>query len=172
MSLLNILEYPDPKLRTIAAPVKVFDQRIKDIVKDMFETMYDAPGIGLAATQVDIHERIVVIDVSEEKNQPLVIINPEVEILEGEPESMDEGCLSIPGFYEEVSRVNHCKLNAFDENGNAYEKICKGLLAVCVQHELDHLNGKLFVDYISPLKRNRIKSKLEKKHKLESKQAN
>lgn len=172
MSILNILEYPDPKLRTIASPVKVFDERIKTIVKDMLETMYDAPGIGLAATQVDIHERIVVIDISEEKNQPLVLINPEVEVLEGEPEVMEEGCLSIPGFYEEVSRVNHCKLKAFDENGNAYEKICEGLLAVCVQHELDHLNGKLFVDYISALKRNRIKSKLEKKHKQDMKKAN
>lgn len=172
MSLLTILEYPDPKLRTIASPVKVFDARIRNIVKDMLETMYDAPGIGLAATQVDIHERIVVIDISEEKNQPLVLINPEVEVLEGEPETMEEGCLSVPSFYEEVSRVNHCKLNAFDETGKAYEKICTGLLAVCVQHELDHLNGKLFVDYLSPLKRNRIKSKLEKKHKLDAKKSN
>lgn len=172
MSLLTILEYPDPKLRTIASSVKVFDARIRNIVKDMLETMYDAPGIGLAATQVDIHERIVVIDVSEEKNQPLVLINPEVEILEGKPETMQEGCLSVPNFYEEVSRVNHCKLNAFDETGKAYEKICTGLLAVCVQHELDHLNGKLFVDYLSPLKRNRIKSKLEKKHKLDAKKGN
>lgn len=169
MSLLPILEYPDPKLRTIARPVTVFDARIKQIVKDMFETMYHAPGIGLAATQVDIHERIVVMDISEEKKQPLVLINPEVEILDGEPQVMQEGCLSIPGFYEDIERIAHCKLNAFDEQGQAYEKICTGLLAVCVQHELDHLNGKLFVDYLSPLKRNRIKTKLEKKHKQDAK---
>ncbi len=169
MSLLTILEYPDPKLRTIARPVTVFDKRLQQIVADMFDTMYAAPGIGLAATQVDIHERIVVMDISEEKNQPLVVINPEVEVLEGELQTMQEGCLSIPGFYEDIDRVAHCKLNAVDEFGQAYEKICTGLFAVCVQHELDHLNGKLFVDYLSPLKRNRIKSKLERKHKQDAK---
>lgn len=166
MAILEILEYPDPRLRTKAAPVAVVDERVRRMVDDMFDTMYAAPGIGLAATQVNIHERIVVIDVSEDKSEPLVFINPEVTVLEGEPETMQEGCLSVPGFYEEVTRVEHCLVKAIDRNGKPFELECRGLLAVCIQHELDHLEGKLMVDYISPLKRNRIKDKLEKKHKL------
>ena len=168
MALLEILEYPDPRLRTKAAPVAEVDERIRAIVDDMFDTMYAAPGIGLAATQVNVHERIITIDVSEDKSEPLVFINPEVTVLEGEPETMQEGCLSVPGFYEDVTRIEHCLVKAIDRNGNPFELECRGLLAVCIQHEIDHLEGKLMVDYISPLKRNRIKDKLEKKHKLEA----
>ena len=168
MAILEILEYPDPRLRTKAAPVADVDERIRAIVDDMFDTMYAAPGIGLAATQVNVHERIITIDVSEDKSEPLVFINPEVTVLEGEPETMQEGCLSVPGFYEDVTRIEHCLVKAIDRNGNPFELECRGLLAVCIQHEIDHLEGKLMVDYISPLKRNRIKDKLEKKHKLEA----
>lgn len=168
MAILNILEYPDPKLRTKAQPVTQVDDRVRQIIDDMFETMYDAPGIGLAATQVDIHERIIVIDISEDKNEPLVFINPEVTVLEGEPETMQEGCLSVPGFYEDVTRIEHCLVKALDRHGEPFELECRGLLAVCIQHEIDHLEGILYVDYISPLKRNRIKGKLEKKHKAEA----
>lgn len=168
MAILEILEYPDPRLRTKAAAVTVVDDRVRAIISDMFDTMYDAPGIGLAATQVNVHERIVVIDVSEDKSEPLVFINPEVTVLEGEPETMQEGCLSVPGFYEEVTRIEHCLVKALDRDGKPFELECRGLLAVCIQHEIDHLEGKLMVDYISPLKRNRIKDKLEKKHKLEA----
>ncbi|WP_419812421.1 peptide deformylase [Bacterioplanoides sp.] len=168
MALLPILEFPDPKLRTVAQPVAEVDERIRNIVDDMFETMYDAPGIGLAATQVDVHERIITIDVSEDKSEPLVFINPEITVLEGEPESMQEGCLSVPGFYEEVTRIEHCLVKALDRDGKAFELECRGLLAVCIQHEVDHLEGKLMVDYVSPLKRKRIKEKLDKKHKLEA----
>lgn len=171
MSKLTILEFPDKRLRTIATPVETVDDEIRQIIDDMFETMYDAPGIGLAATQVDIHKQIVVIDVSEDKNEPLVLINPKVEVLDGDPESMQEGCLSVPGFYEEVTRTAHVKVQAVDRNGDAFEMEATGLLAVCIQHELDHLNGKLFVDYLSTLKRNRIKSKLEKEHKRQAKLA-
>lgn len=171
MSKLTILEFPDKRLRTIATPVETVDDEIRQIIDDMFETMYDAPGIGLAATQVDIHKQIVVIDVSEDKNEPLVFINPRVEVLDGDPESMQEGCLSVPGFYEEVTRTAHVKIQAVDRNGDDFEMEATGLLAVCIQHELDHLNGKLFVDYLSPLKRNRIKSKLEKEHKRQAKHA-
>lgn len=165
MAKLEILEFPDPRLRKIAAPVAIVDDAIRKIIDDMFETMYDAPGIGLAATQVNIHQRIVVIDVSEEKDQPLVFINPEVTVLEGEPLSMQEGCLSVPGFYEDVTRVEHALVKALDRDGNEFELETNELLAVCIQHELDHLDGKLFVDYISPLKRNRIRKKLEKIHR-------
>lgn len=133
----------------------------------MLETMYQAPGIGLAATQVDIHKRIVVIDVSEAKNQPLVLINPRVTILNGVPEEMQEGCLSVPGFYETVERIDHVRVSALDSQGEPFELEATGLLAVCIQHELDHLNGKLFVDYLSSFKRGRIKKKLEKQHKLQ-----
>lgn len=171
MAILKILEYPDPKLRTVAKPVKQVDDRVRQIIDDMFETMYDAPGIGLAATQVDIHERIIVIDISEEKDQPLVFINPEITVLEGELETMQEGCLSVPGFYEDVTRIEHCLVKALDRNGDAFELECTGLLAVCIQHEVDHLNGILYVDHISALKRNRIKAKLEKKHKAEARAA-
>ncbi|MFY9179407.1 MAG: peptide deformylase [Venatoribacter sp.] len=169
MAKLEILEYPDPRLRTKAVPVAQVDKRIKRIIEDMFETMYEAPGIGLAATQVNIHERIVVIDVSEDKSEPLVFINPEITLLDGEPETMQEGCLSVPGFYEDVTRIEHCLVKALDKDGNPFELECEGLLAVCVQHEIDHLEGILYVDHISSLKRNRIKDKLEKKHKAEAK---
>lgn len=170
MTILNILEYPDPRLRTKAIPVTTVNNTIKRIVDDMFETMYAAPGIGLAASQVDIHQRIIVIDVSEDKSEPLVFINPEIIILEGELETMEEGCLSIPGFYEEVTRIEHCLVKALDRDGKPFEMECTGLLAVCIQHEVDHLEGILYVDHISPLKRNRIKDKLQKKHKLAARQ--
>lgn len=169
MSKLTILEFPDKRLRTEALPVAEVNDEIRQIIDDMFETMYEAPGIGLAATQVDIHKQIVVIDVSEEKDQPLVLINPKVQVLDGDPETMQEGCLSVPGFYEDVTRTAHVRVNAVDRNGEDFEMEATGLLAVCIQHELDHLNGKLFVDYLSPLKRNRIKSKLEKEHKRQAK---
>lgn len=167
MALLKILEFPDPRLRTIAEPVETVDDETRKLIDDMFETMYDAPGIGLAATQINVHKRIVVIDISEDKSEPLVLINPEYELLTQEQEQMQEGCLSVPGFYETVERPNRIRLKALDRDGKPYELIAEELLAVCIQHELDHLNGKLFVDHISRLKRDRIRSKLEKKHKLE-----
>lgn len=171
MALLDILEFPDQRLRTVAQPVVQVDDRVRKIVDDMFDTMYDAPGVGLAATQVNIHERIIVVDVSEDKNEPLVFINPQVTVLEGELETMQEGCLSVPGFYEEVTRIEHCLVKALDKNGKAFEMECQGFLAVCIQHEIDHLEGKLMVDYISPLKRKRIKEKLDKKHKAEARRS-
>jgi peptide deformylase len=169
MSKLTILEFPDKRLRTVAAPVAEVTDETRKIIDDMFETMYEAPGIGLAATQVNIHQQIVVIDVSEDKEDPLVFINPQVQVLEGAPETMQEGCLSVPGFYEDVTRTAHVRVNAIGRDGEPFEMEATGLLAVCIQHELDHLNGKLFVDYLSPLKRNRIKSKLEKEHKRQAK---
>lgn len=168
MSQLEILEFPDPRLRTIAKPVIEFDEKLRTLVADMFETMYEAPGIGLAATQVNVHQRVVVIDVSEDRSQPLVLINPAYTVLEGEPEEMQEGCLSVPGFYEGVTRIDHVLLKACDEFGKPYELEARGLLAVCIQHELDHLDGKLFVDYLSTIKRSRIRKKLEKQHKLQA----
>jgi peptide deformylase len=168
MAILEILEYPDKRLRTIAKPVTEVTDNLRKVIDDMFETMYEAPGIGLAATQVDVHLRIVTMDLSEDKDEPLVFINPEVTVLEGELESMQEGCLSVPGFYEDVTRVEHCLVKALDRDGKEFELEARGLLAVCIQHELDHLEGKLMVDYLSPLKRNRIKSKLEKQHKIEA----
>jgi peptide deformylase len=168
MAILEILEYPDKRLRTIATPVTEVTDNIRKIVDDMFDTMYEAPGIGLAASQVNVHQRIVTMDLSEDKSEPLVFINPEVTVLDGELESMQEGCLSVPGFYEDVTRIEHCLVKALDRNGKPFELEARGLLAVCIQHELDHLEGKLMVDYLSPLKRNRIKSKLEKQHKLEA----
>lgn len=167
MALLPILEFPDPRLRTIAVPVDAVTDEIRTIIDDMFETMYDAPGIGLAATQVNIHQQIITIDISEEGNEPLVLINPSFEVLDAEEEKMQEGCLSVPGFYEEVTRPNHIRVKALDRNGQPFELEARDLLAVCIQHEMDHLNGKLFVDYLSVLKRNRIRGKLEKKHKQE-----
>ena len=167
MAKLTILEYPDPRLRTIAETVETVDDAVRAEIDDMFETMYAAPGIGLAATQVNIHKRIVTIDISEEQNEPLVLINPEFEVLDDELHKYQEGCLSVPGFYEDVNRPQKVKLKALDYNGEPYELIADDLLAVCIQHELDHLNGKLFVDYISMLKRNRIKNKLEKLHKMQ-----
>ncbi|MCM0613912.1 peptide deformylase [Marinobacter sediminum] len=163
--ILDILEYPDPRLRTIAKPVSEVTDDIRTLIDDMFETMYDAPGIGLAATQVNVHKQIIVMDLSEDKSEPRVFINPEVEVLDGDLEDMQEGCLSVPGFYEDVRRIEHCMIRAMDRDGTAFEIEARGLLAVCIQHEMDHLNGKLFVDYLSTLKRNRIRKKLEKQHK-------
>jgi peptide deformylase len=167
MALLTVLEFPDPRLRTIAEPVELVDDELRNVIDDMFETMYDAPGIGLAATQVNIHRQIITIDVSEEGNDPLVLINPSFESISDELEKMQEGCLSVPGFYEEVTRTNHIRVKALNRDGEPFEMEAHDLLAVCIQHEIDHLNGKLFVDYLSTLKRNRIRSKLEKLHKLE-----
>lgn len=167
MSILTILEFPDPRLRTVAKPIEQFDEALQTMIDDMFETMYEAPGIGLAATQVNFHKRLIVIDVSEDKTQPLVFINPKLEVISEELHSYNEGCLSVPSFYEEVTRPEKVKVNALDRHGKPFEMICEDVLAVCIQHECDHLNGKLFVDYLSPLKRSRIASKLEKKHKLE-----
>jgi peptide deformylase len=165
MAILEILEYPDPRLRKIASPVNEVDASIRRLIDDMLETMYEAPGIGLAATQVDRHIQLIVMDLSEEKDAPLVFINPSIEILDGEPESMQEGCLSVPGFYEDVERIEHVLIKALDRDGKPFELEARGLLAVCIQHEMDHLNGKLFVDYLSSLKRNRIRKRLEKAHK-------
>jgi peptide deformylase len=168
MAILEILEFPDPKLRTIAKPVTHVDDAIRAIIDDMFETMYTAPGIGLAATQVDIHQQIIVIDVSEDNSEPLVFINPEITILDGPDHDYDEGCLSVPGFFEKVTRPGQVSVKALDRDGNSFEMQPTELLAVCIQHEVDHLNGKLFVDYLTPLKRNRIRGKLEKLHKQKS----
>jgi len=168
MSILEILEYPDPRLRKIAKPVVKVDSKIQTLLEDMFETMYDAPGIGLAATQVDVHLQVIVMDLSEDKNEPLVFINPEVTVLGGDAEKMQEGCLSVPGFYEDISRIEHVRIKALNKSGHPFELEAEGLLAVCIQHEMDHLDGKLFVDYLSRLKRNRIKKKLEKIHKSQA----
>ncbi len=161
MAQLAILEYPDPRLRTKAEPVTVFDAALKQQVADMFETMYAAPGIGLAATQVNWHHRLLVIDVSEEKNQPLVFINPEILSREGEATG-EEGCLSVPGIYDDVPRAARVRVRAQDVDGKIHEHDLDGMLAVCIQHEMDHLDGKLFVDYLSELKRQRIRKKLDK----------
>lgn len=165
MAILNILEFPDPRLRTKAQPVAVVDDRIRQLIDDMLATMYDANGIGLAATQVNVHERVVVMDLSEERNQPMVFINPEVGTLDDATREYDEGCLSVPGFYETVKRPEHIRVRALDRDGKPFELQPDGLLAVCIQHELDHLEGRLFVDYLSPLKRERIRAKLEKQHR-------
>ena len=165
MALLPILEFPDPRLRTIAKPVAMVDDTVKQLIDDMLETMYDAPGIGLAATQVNIHRQIVVMDISEEGNEPLVLINPQVTVLAEETLPYDEGCLSVPGFYETVDRPANIRVEALDRNGEAFILEPDGLLATCIQHELDHLKGKLFVDYVSPMKRSRIRKKLEKAHR-------
>ena len=165
MAILNILEYPDPRLRTIAKPVAQVDDEIRRLIDDMLEAMYDAPGIGLAATQVDHHFRLVLMDLSEDKSAPQVFINPEFEVLTEETALYQEGCLSVPGFFEDVQRPQRVKIRALDRNGEPFELLADELLAVCIQHECDHLNGKLFVDYLSSLKRNRIKKKLEKIHR-------
>ena len=161
MAKLDILTFPDPRLRNRSAPVEQVDARVRQIVADMFETMYAAPGIGLAAPQVNIHRRIVVIDISEDKDQPLCLINPHLLELHGETQ-MDEGCLSVPGFYEPVARAESVRVAAIDLQGQPLTLEADGLLAVCIQHEIDHLDGKLFVDHISSLKRNRIRHKLER----------
>lgn len=168
MAILNILEFPDPRLRTVAKPVAEVDARIRQLVDDMFETMYAAPGIGLAASQVNVHERVVVIDLSEDRSEPLVFINPELEPLTEDLEEMQEGCLSVPGFYENIDRPLRVRVKALDRDGKPFELEADGLLAVCIQHECDHLNGKLFVDYLSTLKRDRIRKKLEKQHRQQA----
>lgn len=165
MTILNILEFPDQRLRTVAKKVAKVDRAIEQITKDMLETMYDAPGIGLAATQVNIHQRIIVIDLSEEKNQPQVFINPEITLVDEELREHEEGCLSVPGFSETVKRPSKVLVNALNQKGEAFKLECDDLLATCIQHEVDHLDGKLFVDYLSMLKRQRIKVKLQKQHK-------
>ena len=165
MAILNILEFPDSRLRTIAKPVAVVDDKVRQLVDDMFETMYEAPGIGLAATQVNVHERILVIDVSDARNDPLVFINPEITVLDPELGQYDEGCLSVPGFYETVCRPGRVSVTAMDGDGQSFTRELDGLLAICLQHEIDHLEGKLFVDYLSPLKRQRIRKKLEKQQR-------
>lgn len=162
MAILNILEFPDPRLRTVAQPVTDVDDDIRTLIDNMFETMYDAPGIGLAATQVNVHKQVVVMDISEDGTQPLVFINPDVEVLEADTLPYDEGCLSVPGFYETVDRPASIRVRALDRQGEPFTLEPDGLLAICIQHELDHLKGKLFVDYVSPIKRNRIRKKLEK----------
>jgi peptide deformylase len=162
MALLPILTYPDSRLHTVAKPVAAVDGRIRQLVADMLETMYDASGIGLAATQVDVHERVIVIDVSEERNAPLVFINPEIAWASEEKQVNDEGCLSVPGIYDGVERPSRVKVTALDADGRSRTLEAEGLLAVCVQHEMDHLRGKVFVEYLSPLKRNRIKAKMLK----------
>jgi peptide deformylase len=167
MSILDVLHFPDPRLRTVAKPVVVVDDAIRGIVDDMLETMYEAPGVGLAATQVNIHKRIVVMDVSADKNQPLCLINPHIIEREGSQEG-DEGCLSVPDQFEMVCRAEYVKVRFQDRRGEWVELEAYELLAVCVQHEIDHLDGKLFIDYLSPLKRNRIRKKLEKMAKQQS----
>lgn len=167
MAILNILEFPDPRLRTLAKPVEVVDDALRQLIDDMFETMYAAPGIGLAATQVNVHKRLVVMDLSEDRSAPRVFINPELEMLTDDLGPYQEGCLSVPGFYENVDRPLKVRIRALDRDGQPFEEIAEGLLAVCIQHECDHLNGKLFVDYLSGLKRDRIKKKLEKQHRLQ-----
>ena len=162
MALLTILSYPDPRLHTIAAPVAAVDDRMRKLVADMLETMYDAQGIGLAATQVDVHERLVVIDVSEQRNQPLILVNPEIVWASEETQVNDEGCLSVPGIYDGVERASAVKVRALDGEGRERVIDAEGMLAVCIQHEMDHLMGKVFVEYLSPLKRNRIKTKMLK----------
>ena len=162
MAILDILEFPDPLLRTVAKPVQKVDDKIQRLIDNMLETMYEAQGIGLAATQVNVHRQVVVIDLSEQKDSPLVLINPSFEVLDDKVFDYQEGCLSVPGFFEEVSRPAHIKLKALGRDGKLFELVPDGLLAVCIQHEIDHLNGKLFVDHLSALKRNRIKQKIKK----------
>lgn len=166
MGILTILEFPDERLRKKAAVVKVVDDKIRRLLDDMLETMYESRGVGLAATQVDVHQRIVVIDVSDDKEAPLFLINPEIIEKDGVKEA-EEGCLSVPGFFEKVTRAEHIRVRALNREGEIFEIEATELLAICIQHEIDHLDGKLFVDHISPLKRQRIKKKLEKIHKME-----
>jgi peptide deformylase len=164
VSILTILEFPDKRLRTVAAEVNQVDDNIKTLVDDMLETMYSAKGVGLAATQVNVHKRVIVMDVSEDKDEPICLINPKIIAQDGVEES-EEGCLSVPGFFEKVSRAEHIKVQALNRDGESFELEARDLLAVCIQHEMDHLLGKLFVDYLSAFKRNRIKAKLDKIHK-------
>ena len=162
MALREIVKLPDPVLKTVSTPIEAVTDDVRKLLDDMLETMYAAPGIGLAATQVNVHERILVIDLSEDQSDPLVFINPEVEILDKELGEYDEGCLSVPGYYETVNRPQRIAVKALNRDGEVFTRELEGLLAICLQHEIDHLDGKLFVDYLSPLKRNRIRKKLEK----------
>jgi peptide deformylase len=162
MALLPLLYYPDPKLHTVAKPVQAVDARIRKLIGEMLETMYEANGIGLAATQVDVHERLIVIDVSEQRNSPLVLINPELIWASQEKQISDEGCLSVPGIYDGVERAAAVRVTALDGEGRSRSLEAEGVLAVCIQHEMDHLLGKVFVEYLSALKRNRIKTKMLK----------
>lgn len=171
MALLPILRYPDPRLYKTAAPVAVVDDRIRTLVRDMAETMYAAPGVGLAATQVDVHERVVVIDVSEEGDDLLVLINPEITWKSDETQVFEEGCLSVPEVYDEVERAARIKVRALDQDGKEFEFEADGLLAVCVQHEIDHLDGKVFVEYLSTLKQNRIRTRLRKREREREREA-
>lgn len=164
MTRLTILEYPDPRLRTCAGAVARVDAAVRQFIDDLLETMYAAKGVGLAATQVNVHQRIIVADVSEEKNAPLVLVNPQV-LSRDEVGTMQEGCLSVPGFFEDLERAHRISVRAQDRDGKVFEMEAQGLLAVCIQHEIDHLDGKLFVDYLSELKRTRIRKKLEKDHR-------
>ena len=165
MAILDILEFPDLRLRKKASPVTEFNEALSKTIDDMFETMYEAPGIGLAATQINLHKQLIVIDISDNKDEPLVFINPQIEIIDQTPEEYDEGCLSVPGYYETVTRPRMVRVRALDRHGQPFEIETDGLLATCIQHENDHLNGKLFVDYLSTLKRERIRSKLVKAQK-------
>ena len=167
MNLLPILRYPDPRLHTVAKPVASVDARLQTLANDMLHTMYEAEGIGLAATQVDVHERLIVIDVSQERDKPLVLINPEITWASPETQVNDEGCLSVPGIYDGVERSSAVKVQALDLDGKLQTHEADGLLAVCIQHEMDHLIGKVFVQYLSPLKRNRIKTKMIKQQKAD-----
>lgn len=164
MAIRTILEFPDPRLRTRAQPVSRFDADLHRVIDDMLETMYAAPGIGLAATQIDVHQRLLVIDISAGRTDPLVLINPEILSREGET-ATEEGCLSVPGYFDEVKRAARIRVRAQDRDGNVFERDCEELLAVCVQHEMDHIDGRLFVDYLSGLKRERVRKKLEKERK-------
>ncbi len=170
MAILRILEFPDPRLRKKAVPVADVGDDLQNLIDDMFETMYTAPGIGLAATQVDVHKRLLIADVSQEKNEPRVLINPEI-LDKGGVAVTEEGCLSVPGYFEEVERAEHIRVRYLDRDGNPIETEAEGLLAVCIQHEIDHLNGKLFVDYLSEAKRQRIRKKLEKDRRLQPAEA-
>ena len=167
MAQLPILKYPDPRLRTVAAPVAVVDERVKQLVSDMLETMYAAEGVGLAATQVDVHLRVIVIDTSAERNQPLVLINPEIVARSEELNFAEEGCLSVPAIYDRIARHDQVTVRALDRQGEPFELQAQGLSAVCIQHEMDHLVGKVFVEYLSPLKRDRIRTKLLKRAREE-----
>ncbi|HLU12926.1 MAG TPA: peptide deformylase [Arenimonas sp.] len=164
MAKLPILEFPDPRLRTVARPVETVDDQLRRLIDDMFETMYAAPGIGLAATQVDVHQRLLVLDVSEDKSRPMVFINPEILAAEGE-QVCQEGCLSVPGIYADVKRAARVRAKALDRDGKPFEIEADGLLAVCIQHEMDHLAGKVFVDYLSPIKREQVRKKLAKQQR-------
>ncbi len=166
MAKLEIIEYPDARLRTVARPVSAFDAALCDLIDDMLETMYSADGIGLAATQVNTHKRLLVMDISESRDQPLVYINPEIVESEGD-ETCEEGCLSVPGIYAEVSRAEKIRVSALDRDGKPFEQELEGMHAVCLQHEIDHLDGKLFVDYLSPLKQRMVRKKLEKQRRQE-----